>query len=559
MGKITRYYSTLFTIVFASEKVSENMGRPKSKSYEEQLKEKYGDKIKNLEPYINLNTKILHRCNYHNYEYYSTPSSVLNSQHGCPMCGKEKHKEHARARMAYTDKEYKEELQKRFDGNIICLEEMQGMNHSILHKCIKHNYEYYSSPSSTLYASCGCRYCGSESTKIKEQTDFVDFNKRVIEYSNGKYEACDYNGYNKISKFKHILENGECHIFEMTPSAFFRGGKCYCENDHINKLIVGYNDIATKRPDVVSWLHNKENASKHTCSEKTKIYWNCPNCGNLLYKPISDVCYKGLSCPFCSDGISYPNKFIYHILKSVEGSLSCLKREYSPKWCRFTINNKKKNGIYDIYFETHNKKYIIEMDGGFHNKPFSTSSDLSLNDIQYIDKEKDRLAIDNDIHIIRIDCDYGSTNRYQYILNSILKSKLPNIIDLSNVDFDECNRKSIGSLIMDTIDLWNKGYGTRKIREELNIGETTVREYLRQGVESGLCDYTPEEGKRRGYYKPVYCKELHKVFESVTEANRITGLDRKYISLCCRGDRDYYGELNGVKLHWEYYKEESVA
>ena len=63
------------------------MGRHKSKSYEERLKEKYGDKIQNLEPYINLNTKIWHVCNKHDYKYLSTPSSVLSSKCGCPKCG----------------------------------------------------------------------------------------------------------------------------------------------------------------------------------------------------------------------------------------------------------------------------------------------------------------------------------------------------------------------------------------------------------------------------------------------------------------------------------------
>ena len=89
------------------------MGRPKSKSYEEQLKEKYYDKIENLEPYVNLNTKILHRCNYHNHEFTSSPASVLHSKHGCPLCGEEAHKRSIESRKAYTDEEYKKNMKKR--------------------------------------------------------------------------------------------------------------------------------------------------------------------------------------------------------------------------------------------------------------------------------------------------------------------------------------------------------------------------------------------------------------------------------------------------------------
>ena len=56
------------------------MGRPKKKLYEDQLKEKYNGKIENLEPYVNLNTKILHRCNLHKHNFRSTPASVLGSE-----------------------------------------------------------------------------------------------------------------------------------------------------------------------------------------------------------------------------------------------------------------------------------------------------------------------------------------------------------------------------------------------------------------------------------------------------------------------------------------------
>lgn len=529
------------------------MGRPKKKLYEDQLKEKYNGKIENLEPYVNLNTKILHRCNLHKHNFRSTPASVLGSKHGCPKCGEEAHKIKAKSRMAYTDEEYKQILYERFDGNIICLEEMQGMNHSILHKCLKHNFEYYTSPSSTLHASCGCRHCATEMTKEKTMTSFEEFNKKVIDYSDGKYEACeDYSGYSKMMHFRHILPNGDSHIFEMIPSSFFRGGKCYCENGHLNKLIVGVNDIASKRPEIVNWLHNKDDATKYPYTSKEKIHWNCPNCNALLYKTISDVYYKGLSCPFCSDGISYPNKLIYNILKEVESDLDFLDREYQPEWCNFTMSNgSQRNGKYDIYFEKDGKKYIVEMDGGFHFKEHNYS-DLSVDEVQEIDKLKDKVAIEKGIIVIRIDCNYGSTNRFAYISNNIINSELKNIIDFSNVDLEECNKKSLGSLIMDAVNLWNAGYNTRQIIETLNIGQTTVREYLRQGVEAGLCDYTPEKGRRRSYYKPVYCEELDKEFYSLTEASKETGFDRKYIGLCCKGKRDFYGEINGTKLHWKY-------
>ena len=43
------------------------------------------------------------------------------------------------------------------------------------------------------------------------------------------------------------------------------------------------------------------------------------------------------------------------------------------------------------------------MDGALHYKD-SKLSDLTIEESQYIDKQKDKLAINNNILIIRIDC-----------------------------------------------------------------------------------------------------------------------------------------------------------
>ena len=45
-----------------------------------------------------------------------------------------------------TNEEYKKEIQDRFDGNIIALEPYINSCTKILHKCLKHNYEYYAKP-----------------------------------------------------------------------------------------------------------------------------------------------------------------------------------------------------------------------------------------------------------------------------------------------------------------------------------------------------------------------------------------------------------------------------
>ena len=64
------------------------------------------------------------------------------------------------------------------------------------------------------------------------------------------------------------------------------------------------------------------------------------------------------------------------------------------------------------------------MDGGFHEKLHSKEKYYTLEDIKYIDSMKDKLAIEHNIEMIRIDCSYDYHDRYKYILRNILNFKL---------------------------------------------------------------------------------------------------------------------------------------
>ena len=47
--------------------------------------------------------------------------------------------------------------------------------------------------------------------------------------------------------------------------------------------------------------------------------------------------------------------------------------------------------------------------------------------------------------------------------------------------------------------------------------------------------------------KPVYCVELNKMFKSIIEAKRITGINDRHICSCCKGRRNTAGGY-----HWRY-------
>lgn len=534
------------------------MGRPKKKLYEDQLKEKYNGKIENLEPYVNLNTKILHRCNYHNYDFYSTPASVLGSKHGCPKCGEEALKEHTDSLRVFDDEDYQKLLDERFDGNIICLESVKASNTSIKHFCKKHQYEYMSPPARVLQNKYGCKFCGAEAHTQSLEEKLEKTKKRIFELVGNEYEIVGgFTAIDDMAKFRHNCENGEKHYFDMTPTSFiYRGSRCYCENPSISRVIPGFNDIHTTRPDVEEWMHNKEDAYKYSMSSKEKILWDCPDCKNTFEERICNVNSNRLSCPFCSDGISYPNKFMYNSLYQIKDDLDFLEREYNPDWCKFEFKGNKRCGKYDVYFGINSQRYIVEMDGGLgHGNKVHTNSLLSQDELLQIDLIKDKLAEEHCIKVIRIDCNYKTDDRYAYILNNVLNSNLKDIIDLSKIDFDLSNKNSTDSLIVKAGELWNQGLTAGQIRKELKIGEGTVTSYLKTASEIGVCDYSVEKSKARSKYRKVYCTTIDIVFESITSAAKTYDTNRDGINKCCKGIKKYSGMLNGVPLQWMYYED----
>ena len=534
------------------------MGRPKKKLYEDQLKEKYNGKIENLEPYVNLNTKILHRCNLHKHNFRSTPASVLGSKHGCPLCGEEALKNHTDSLRVFDDEDYQKLLDERFDGNIICLESVKASNTSIKHFCKKHQYEYMSPPARVLQNKYGCKFCGAEAHTQSLEEKLEKTKKRIFELVGNEYEIVGgFTAIDDMAKFRHNCENGEKHYFDMTPTSFiYRGSRCYCENPSISRVIPGFNDIHTTRPDVEEWMHNKEDAYKYSMSSKEKILWDCPDCKNTFEERICNVNSNRLSCPFCSDGISYPNKFMYNSLYQIKDDLDFLEREYNPDWCKFEFKGNKRCGKYDVYFGINGQRYIVEMDGGLgHGNKVHTNSLLSQDELLQIDLIKDKLAEEHGIKVIRIDCNYKTNDRYAYILNNVLNSNLKDIIDLSKIDFDLSNKNSTNSLIVKAGELWNQGLTAGQIRKELKIGEGTVTSYLKTASEIGVCDYSVEKSKARSKYRKVYCVTFDTVYDTITEGANECKTSRDSVKRCCEDNNKSVKNRDGISLKWMYYED----
>lgn len=287
----------------------------------------------------------------------------------------------------------------------------------------------------------------------------------------------EYSSMNNKMRFKCYFG----HIFPAEPHNVLRGHGCpYCAG---NALLVGFNDLWTARPDIAVLLKNPKDGYKYAKSSKERVDFICPLCGNEINKRINDVYNKGLVCPRCSDGISYPNKFARRFLDQlpIENHIC----EYHPMWA--------KPYFYDNYFEYNNDKYILEMDGGFHYKDVPSYS-KTLKDAQEIDKLKTELAKQNGVNIIRIDCQQSDCD---YIKNNILYSELSVIFDLSNIDWNLCNKMAHKSLLKQACDLFMSGItNLREIADILDVDRTTVLRYVKTGAKYGWCDYDPKKSAK---------------------------------------------------------------
>lgn len=401
---------------------------------------------------------------------------------------------------------------------------------NILCRCKKCGYEWDAPPSS-LKLGYGCHLCRTQYGLINQE----EFLNRLSSAHSNIIAIDQYIGMNKKIRFQ--CDKG--HIWPAEPHNVLRSSGCpYCCN---RKVLIGYNDMWTTRPDIAKLLKNPEDGYRYTKAAHSYTYFICPQCGETLHLNINDVCNRGIHCKSCSDGISYPNKFARAFFRQLP--LDNYDYEYHPDWA--------KPYFYDNYFEYNGEKYIVEMDGELHYRG-EICFNKSLEERQAVDEIKNNLAFQNGINIIRIDCIKSECN---YIKNNILLSELNKIFDLSHIDWGLCDKMSQKSLVKQACNLYSSGIkDLNKIANTLCVDRTTVQRYVKTGAKYGWCDYDPDIARKEsGNSKSIPIFALDKndncihTFKSVrvcqTEIKRIynIGLTRKSIIIACKTHKPYKG------------------
>jgi len=420
------------------------------------------------------------------------------------------------------------------------------------HNCDKcKNHEFPMSPSNFLKGErcpkCAGKYKTHE--EFLEEVNIIDSTIKII----GLYKTA-----RDTIKVKCLKCTGE---WEPTADSLLHGSGCpYCTNQ---KILIGFNDMWTTNPNLAKLLSNTEDGYKYTQKSNKRLDWKCLDCGEIIKnKKISDINRNGLSCPKCSDGKSYPNKFMFNVLDQLQNLkiIEDFETEKIFDWLRYEFKGKSRKGFLDFYFETNHKKYGIEMDGSFHGKD-NKMSGQTKEESQYIDSEKDRLCQEYNIEITRIDSD---KSELEWIRNNIMQSILPQLLNFkeSDIDWLKCHEYALSSLVKTVCDIWNSGIkNTKEISNITKISQGVVITYLKQGNKINLCNYDPKKsykykfsnGYKSNIRKQVMCIETGKIYDSIIDAGIDMNCNKNHISSCCKGKRNTCGILeDGTKLHWEH-------
>lgn len=332
-------------------------------------------------------------------------------------------------------------------------------------------------------------------------------------------------------------------------------------------LIVGYNDLMTTHPDLITeWDFNKNNLllpTQITAGCNKKVWWK----DKQGHEWEDSICHRtsGRGCPICANEMKISDKEIkvyYYIHK------------YFPDAILNYKNTKKGISEIDIYIPS--IKVGIEYDGQFYHQDIDR------------DKKKDSACNNNRIKLFRIrepDCPKYNSNQCSFIyLNNISNITLENAImkilktlsvteyninfdrDIKEIELIKQRKKKENNLLEcfhDITEEWNYEKNGNIKPEHFSCGshkkvwwkcKTCFHEwqtsiYNRTKDTRTGCPKCSLLRSKQAKYKPVYCPELNKIYNSIDEAALQTNNSNININAVLRGHQQTTGKDH---LHWYY-------
>lgn len=297
------------------------------------------------------------------------------------------------------------------------------------------------------------------------------------------------------------------------------------------KVVKGKTDLWTTSPQIAQLLLNPEDGYKLSLESHKKADFLCPNCNTIINKVVRSINRHGFKCPCCSDGISYPEKFVSNLFNQLGVRFL---QDTSLPWS----DGKR----YDFYVK--DMSLIIEAHGMQHYSEEAMFSKANGRSEKDNDEYKMEIALNNGIkHYVVLDCRYSD---FDYIKRSVLDSELNTLYDLSFVDWNILKIDCFKSKVIEACDLYNSGIkNTSKIAEALKLDRTTVIEYLLRSASAGMCDYTTDRRKK------IICVDTGKVYDSLKSV-KDDGFNTSQVSECCNGNG---GAKTAGGYNWCFYDE----
>lgn len=317
----------------------------------------------------------------------------------------------------------------------------------------------------------------------------------------------------------------------------------YCQQTGHKRILKGFNDLWTTHPHIAKMLKHEQRGYEITSGSHAKEEFKCEQCYFEKRMFVYNVVKQGFSCPKCSDGVSYPEKFCLELLTQLN-----IDFEYQKtfEWSKNIphINPKiSGNKIYDFYIPSRN--IIIETHGRQHERETGRRG-RTLEEENENDELKETLAKQNGIeneNYIPLNC---SKSEPDHIKNSIRLSHLSTMFHLECIDWLKCHEAACNNLIKTACDLWNNGIKVIEICEVLKLSKSPIRDYLKRGKILGWCDYDPKEELRlngidKGKKSARKIVQLSldggfiRYWDSMVQIREVLGIAKPNIYRVCRG------------------------
>lgn len=380
-------------------------------------------------------------------------------------------------------------------------------NHSTIKCKCKIDDNIWETTPANLLQGHSCPVCGRERTR-KSRTNTKEHFAELVNKINPHFEI--------IGEYKALKSDVKCRCKECgyefeTNADKLASRKCRCPRCSGKIVTKGVNDIATTHPLLSRYFKNQDETFKYCATNKVKITFKCPICGDEKESYLNIMTRRGYHCPFCDATISLPNRVIRNLLRELYAE--DFDYEYSPDWAG--------KYFYDATFTKDGQRYVVEMDGDFHFEVMYNKG-LSKQDLintQTRDRIKDNLAKENNAIMIRINC---APVNMRNIVKGIKGSLLATLFDLRNIQWNDIQytNETRLQLICDTYNQIQTS--AAQIGKLLHIDKHEVAVYLNKGTRLGLCNYDSKESKMSGASKSIKCfdtkSKTNTIHKSITDA-----------------------------------------